>query len=146
MIIPLIDYSITVYGFSYKSHYQRIEKLLNRAARVITSSGSEYSILFQELNWKTFLCRRNYFCSIFIYKCLHKLSAKKCQNIFKYKESVLKTRAISNWELVLPNYKFTTFMNSIFYTGIQIYKKLDINIRKKQRFNNFVNALKKDFN
>jgi hypothetical protein len=36
LVLPLIDYGICVYGHTYKTHLNIIERLQKRAARVIT--------------------------------------------------------------------------------------------------------------
>ena len=69
IVQPLIDYGLPVYGFTYETHTNRIQKLQNRAARVICKTDDSYSVLFSNLNWKPFAVRRNYFSSIFIFRC-----------------------------------------------------------------------------
>ena len=68
LIQPLIDYSICDYGFTYQTHYKRIESLQRRAAHVIISSDTDISIIYKNLKWFSFIDRRNYFASIFIFR------------------------------------------------------------------------------
>ena len=69
LVMPIMDYGICVYGFTYDSHLQRIIKLQNRAVKVISFCGREYSVLFRELNWIPFIQRRNYL-SCIIMSCM----------------------------------------------------------------------------
>ena len=138
IVEPTIDYGISIYGFT-----NRIQRLLNRAARVVSQSGDEYHYLFERLYWKTFLCRRKYFSSIVIYKCLNKLSPKLCEDLFVIKETIAsKTRSATNEELSIPRKTSNQFGNSIFCTGAKLFNTLDINIRK-QDFDSFVKSLRK---
>ncbi len=51
LIFPLIDYCSIAYGFSYKTHVNRIEVLI-RAATIIAFSGftATHVPLFKQLN------------------------------------------------------------------------------------------------
>ena len=140
---PLIDYGITVYGFTFDTHIKRIQRLQNRAARVISSSNDDISLLFQNLKWNSFLKRRNYFCSIFIYKCLNKLSPELCNSFFHYKKSEIRTKSVLNSELFLPKKYSETFGKSIFYSGIILYNSLAKDIRLIPDFKKFVKLLRK---
>jgi len=39
LILPLIDYCSIAYGFTHKTHFNRIEVLKRRATTIITFSG-----------------------------------------------------------------------------------------------------------
>lgn len=143
IVQPNFDYGINIYGFTFQSHINKIQKLLNRAARVISSSDKDIKVLYEELNWKSFIDRRKYFCSIFIYKCLNNLGPELCQNLFHYKVSEIRTKSIINSELFLPKKFSETFGNSIFYTGVQIYNSLDKKIRLISNFKKFINFIRK---
>ena len=144
LVIPILDYSICVYGFTYSTHLERIVKLQRRAAHIITQSNADSMSLFESLGWKPFINRRNYFASICIYKSLNKLSANLCHKIFKYKSSDYKTRSIHNSEVHLPSSELECFRNSIFYSGVQIFNNISLEIRNNS-FNTFVTKLKNCF-
>ena len=65
IIQPKIDYGITVYSHTFGSHTKKIDRLMNRASLVISSSNQDYSTIYQELNWKQLSCRKKYFSNIF---------------------------------------------------------------------------------
>jgi hypothetical protein len=144
--MPIMDYGICVYGFTYVSHLERLVKLQKRAARIVCFSDSDYLVLFKELNWIPFIERRNYFSSIFIFKCLKKLSAFRCHSFFNLKENNRRTRSSTNNELMLPKSHLSGFLNSIFYSGVEIYNQLDVNLRKIDNFKTFVRNLKNNYN
>ena len=140
---PIIDYGINVYGFTFDTHIKRIQRLQNRAARVITSSNEDSSFLFKNLKWNSFIKRRNYFSSIFIYKCVNKLSPELCNSFFHFKKSEIRTKSILNSELFLPKKYSETFGKSIFYSGILLYNSLAQDIRLIPDFKKFVKLLRK---
>ena len=139
---PVIDYGIPIYIFTFETHINRIQRLLNRAARVVSQSTDEYLSLFDRLKWKPFQTRRKHFTSIVIYKCLHRLSPKLCQNMFWVKESKASTRSLADEELFIPKKTSNHFGNSIFCAGAKIFNTLDINIRR-QDFKTFIYSLRK---
>ena len=148
LVLPIIDYGICVYGFTYSTHLERIRRLQRRAARIITSSNDEYSVLFNELDWHTFDSRRDYFASIFIYKCINKLSANRCQSLFTFlnsNQSTRKTRSSGNEELFIPKSSLQSFKNTIFDKGLKTYNNIDKEVRKSS-FKPFVTNLKIIFN
>ena len=103
IVLPIFDYCICVYGFTYPTYLARIESLQRRAVHVIMSSDSSHFQLYEDLGWKPYIKRRNYFCYIFIYKCVNKLAANMCHNLFKVKTSEIKTKWIRNKELFYQN-------------------------------------------
>ena len=145
LVQSTIDYGISLYGFTYKTHYQRIESIQRRAVRLICRERNNVCSLYKSLNWMPFTNRRNYFCSIFIYKCLNRLNAIPCQTLFNYRQTRLRTRSCSNNELVLPNSHLQCYLNTIFYQGVKIYNSLLINIRNCESFIIFIKNVKKFF-
>ena len=144
LIQPTLDYGISLYGYTYKTHYERVDKLIKRAAKLIGPSNhiKNIDVLYKRLNWFSFEERRHYFSSIFIYRCLNKIAPNICCDFFKIKESGIHTRSASNELLVAPNPKTTAFKNTIFYTGIQHYNSLNLNLRKCRDFKKFKADLK----
>ena len=137
-----IDYCIGIYGFTFDTHIKRIQRLQNRAMRVITRSDKDYSQLFKEYNWKTFIQRRNYFSFIKIYKCLNGLAPNDCKDIFKYKDSKVKTRAVSGMEVTVPSKITESFGKSVFYSGVIEYNKLNKDIRSEKDFKIFIRKIR----
>ena len=141
IVQPIIDYGINIYGFTYSSHINKIQSLQNRAAKIITNCDNT-SHSFTELKWKTFNERRNYFSSIYIFKCLNRLSSHNSEDFFKFKRSSIRTRSITNNELELPNIRLNVYKNSIFYSGINVYNSLNFNVRNVNVLNTFIRLLR----
>lgn len=139
---PIIDYSICCYGFTYRTHYNRIETLQRRALRAITGSDEHHSILYKSLNIFPFTLRKSYFALIFIFKCLNKLTPEICHNFFKIKTNNQRTRSVINKELIIPSTRLTVYKNTIFYSGAEMYNQLDLNIRNISSVKKFVLNIK----
>ena len=73
-IQPFIDYCILIWGHSSASKLNRIQKLQNRAARIIKNSY-DFNIsgltIVKDLNWSNVSQRRDYINNLLIYKCLY---------------------------------------------------------------------------
>jgi hypothetical protein len=149
LIQPLFDYGIALFGYTFKDHYSVLEKLQKKAAKIITFTEfthQDLNSLYKRLKWMSFDLRKRYFSSIFIYRCINSMSPSLCRPTFKLKDSALRTRSVSNGELVLPNFKKEICRKSVFYSGVNDFNNIDINIRKIQNFKPFVTKLKHFFN
>ena len=138
-----VDYCITVYGYGVNSQIEDIEKQQRRAARMIAKSNQNIIEIYRQLNWKSFTQRRNYFTSIFIYKCLNGLSPEMCLNMFSFNRRGKNTRSESRSDLVLPLIKTRTIENSIFYNGVKVYNSLPTVLRNNSCFKTFISLLKR---
>ena len=72
IIQPKFDYAITIWGYTCDNNLHKIQRLQNRAARIITGNydyvttrGTE---LVRRLRWMCVTQRRNYFMSILTYR------------------------------------------------------------------------------
>ncbi len=121
LIFPLIDYCSIAYGFTYKTHVNRIEVLIRRAARIITTSGLTASDvpLFQQLNWKPFEERLRTSLK-YIFKSLHGMAADTSSGLFNYMNHT-RSRRFDNFMLQLPNIKSNFLQNTIFYKGVKLW-------------------------
>ena len=74
LIQSIIDYGITLWGFSGKENVKKILRFQKRCARLITGEfdydvSSQY--LIQSLNWLNIKERIEYFVSVTMYKCIN---------------------------------------------------------------------------
>ena len=73
-IQPFTDYCILIWGHSSASNLNRIQKLQNRAPRIIKNSY-DFNIsgltIVKDLNWLNVSQRRDYINNLLIYKCLY---------------------------------------------------------------------------
>ena len=71
IIQPKFDYAITIWGYACDNNLHKIQRLPNRAARIVTGNydyvtarGTE---LVKRLEWMCVTQRRDYFMSILMY-------------------------------------------------------------------------------
>jgi hypothetical protein len=135
-------YASNLWGFTYKSNVKRLELVQKRAAKTILfKKGDQNSApLFKELKWLKIENLINFRAFIFIFKSINKLLCEPSNDLFKFNERRI-TRSQNLNHLFLQNYKLQYCRNSIFYKGIELWNKLELNIRSLKKFNQFKNNL-----
>ena len=70
---PCIDYCITIWGYAAVKHLNKVQRIMNRAARMITGN-CDYDIrggeILKHLGLMNFKARRDYFMSALVFKCV----------------------------------------------------------------------------
>ena len=102
IIQPKIDYAITLWGYTCQQNLYKIQRLQNRAAKIV-SGNYDYVItrgieLVKSLQWMNVHQRRDYFMSILMFKCIHGLAPDYlCNEITMQNEiSERTTRSLSS--------------------------------------------------
>ena len=78
IIQPRFDYAITItlWGFSSKYKLSKVQRLQNRAARIIT--GDYVHVrgidIVNNLKWMNVIQRRDYVVALYVFKCIHGMS------------------------------------------------------------------------
>ena len=80
IVQPRLDYAIAIWGFTSQQNISKVQRLQNRAARIIT--GNHDSVhrptrginIVKQLNWMNVVQRRDYFIALSMFKCIHGLS------------------------------------------------------------------------
>ena len=85
LVLPHFDYYCEVWDTINFTLCNRLQKLQNRAARIIVGRINEHGqseLALAELNWKTLSERRAQFVASQMYKITHDLAPKRLSNIF----------------------------------------------------------------
>ena len=84
LIQPLFDYCVAVWGNLNKGLASKIQKLQNRAARVITFQGydTRSEDLLELLNWDNLALRRNKRLCLLMYDTIHKKVPQYLSDLF----------------------------------------------------------------
>lgn len=73
-IQPVIDYAICSWGFTYDYNINKVQRMQNLAARIVTGNfdyvNSRGVEILKSLGWMTVKQRRNYFTLLLMFKCL----------------------------------------------------------------------------
>ena len=104
--------------------------------------------MFPQLEWDTLESRCNYFKSLLIYKSLNDLAPLYLRNKFSYisENHMVNTSRAAAGLLALPpcsNGNDTEYFRSSFgYSGVEIWNRLDYNVRMSPDINVFKNLYK----
>ena len=120
IIQPHFDYAISVWGQTSKSNINALQRLQNRAARIITGIydwTESVSKLITALGWMTIEQRVKYFTLILTYKCLNGKAPSYLTDTFTIHESVYNTRLCDGFNLTPPKVNIELFKHSFLFTG-----------------------------
>ena len=87
-LLPLFDYGDVIYSSTFKKHTDKLQKLQNRAGRIILKVKPEHHVSVSEmhnaLNWQLLDKRRLDHSLVFMYKILNDLTSTYLRNEFQY--------------------------------------------------------------
>ena len=143
----LIDYCITVWGFSSNRNLDLVQRLQNRAARIILGNYSRDVRgidLVKELGWFNIRQRRDYFTGILVYKALNGLSTEYMSDLFTYVRDVnlCNTRSVSDNTLIIPKVNKHVFSQSIQVCGPRTWNILPSEVRNSNSLCLFKTSLR----
>ena len=88
LILPLFDYGDVIYSSSFTKYTDKLQKLQNRAARIILKVKFEHHVSVPEmhnaLHWQLLDERRHNHSLVFMYKILNDLTPTYLRNEFEY--------------------------------------------------------------
>ena len=129
IVQPHIDYCITVWGYAPDVHTNRVQKLQNRIARLLTNNydwNTSPLHLLESLNIMTVTQRRDYFNCILVYRCLNGTApnylADLLNNVSVF--NMYETRNVDANMLYVPQPRIELFKQSFQYTGPQCFNRL----------------------
>jgi hypothetical protein len=90
LVQPHFSYCCSVWDNCNKTYAEKLQKLQNRAARVLTFSSYDINAdsLFEKLNWKTLSFQRKVQKAVMVYKSLNGLTPYYMHSMFTDRESV----------------------------------------------------------
>ena len=139
-------YCSLVWGNCGKILSNKLQKLQNRAARVITSSNFDVDVdsLFHKLSWKDLKSQRQIQNALMVFKSLNGL-------VPEYPTSKFIKRNESNYSLrdsvnkLVPFPRTNDMKNSFSYSGATLWNSLPCNIRESGSLNQFKRLLYQNF-
>ena len=146
LVQPHFDYYSLVWGNCGKTLSNKLQKLQNRAARVITSSNFDVDVdsLFHKLSWKDLKSQRQIQNALMVFKSLNGL-------VPEYPTSKFVKRNESNYSLrdsvneLVPFPRTNDMKNSFSYSGATLWNSLPCNIRESGSLNQFKSLLYHNF-
>ena len=124
----------------------RLQKLQNRAARVITGRKNEHGqseLALNELKWKTLKERRTQFVASLMYKITHDLAPKQLIDIFqKTPSSQHYNLRGSATNLYLPKPKTEYLKKGLNYREAKLWNSLPDRLRNKYSLSQFNSSVR----
>jgi hypothetical protein len=148
IVLPILDYSLVLWGYTYSNHINRLITLQKRAIRVMTFSrfDAHSEPLFEKLDIMPLKKRLLFNSSIYIYKALNSLCSLNSIKFFSFKTQRSSCRSANKLELFVPFTRLTVFQNTIFVKGVKIYNSIDLKIRSVDKLSKFISYLKLSLN
>lgn len=143
IVQPHFDYCSVVWGDCAKGLTDRLQKLQNRAARIITFSSydSNADALFRELGWQKLCDQRNISKSILMYNSLHNRVPAYLSERFTMCDNQRYNLRNSENKLTLPLPRTEFGKRSFSYSGAVLWNNLTANLRQSPSLSYFKSEL-----
>ena len=140
LVRPYFDYCCEVWDVFGETHSKRLQKLQNRAARVIlgVSNDVNHTIALHALGWEPLKMERKKAKGKMMYKILNKMGPQSLINLFFYKSDRTEyhRRDISS-RLCLPKPRTDNTKNSFMYDGAKIWNSVPKDIGESKSRSSF---------
>ena len=125
LVQPYFNYCSEVWWHCNKSLSNKLQKLQNRAARILTFSSYDTSAdpLLEQLNWKRLDTRRQIQVATMVYKSIHGLAPDYLGSLFTNYNPPYNLRN-SEGKLAVPLSRTNFLKNSFSYNGAVIWNSL----------------------
>ena len=144
LIQPHFDYCNVVWGNCNKGLSEKLQRLQNRAARILMSASYDSNLddLFRALGWRRLHYQRLEQKSILMYKTLHGMTPDYLRSRFVYRDNARAYR-LRNTEnkLVLPQPRTDYLKRSFLYSGAQLWNNLPVDLRQASSLTDFKSTL-----
>jgi hypothetical protein len=145
LIQPHFDYCCEVWDELGKGVGERLQKLQNRAARLIMNFKNEHgqSILARTaLGWTSLEERRALMKAKLMYKTVNQLAPQRLRNIFQFSNSVNSYNLRgSSTGFFIPRPRTEFEKKSFSYSGAKLWNRIPENIRNSISYNSFCKNL-----
>ena len=138
-----------VWGNCGKTLASKLQKLQNRAARVLTFSSYDTNAddLFELLGWKKLDCQRQIQKAVMVYKSLNGLAPDYLRSKFVDRSSVTSySLRDTECKLTIPFPRTNHRKNSFSYNGAVLWNGLPNELRQAQTLRSFRAGCKRFFN
>ena len=138
LVLPYFDYCSAVWDGLCNRLADKVQKLQNRAARVILKAkyDTSSSILRNRLSWDTLAIRRKKQKAVLMYKCLNGLVPNYLQNLFTHRCTSYNLRN-QEYKITLPKPRTDFLKRSFSYSGAKLWNDLPLSIRSSSSLAKF---------
>ena len=148
LVQPHLDYGITLFGHKMSYNNNWLQRLQNRAARIVTKNydyenNSGINIV-NDLQWMTVAKRFNYFTGILMFKALHSLLPQSmCGQFLQLREfHKYNTRNALSDCITLPKPRTNYLKYSLAYHGAYYWNSVPLQLRRIDSLHEFKSQFK----
>ena len=144
LVLPHFDYCSTIWGNCGVVLRNKLQKLQNRAARIITRSGYEVrsTEILSSLGWCDLETRRNRQKSAVMYKVINGIAPDYLQELFvPVNEAHNYNLRFSDMNVKIPQPHTEYLRRSLSYSGARLWNSLPSTIKSLPNLNNFNNVI-----
>ena len=143
LLQPHFDYCNIVWGNCRITLLNKIQKLQNRTARVLTYSNYDANAghLFELLGWKNLASQQQIQGATMVFKSLHGLAPDYLCSKFERRETAYNLRDSEN-KLNVPLPRTNYYKNSFSYSGATLWNSLPRDIRQAESLELFKSLIK----
>ena len=135
------DYCSVVGGNCGKTLRDKLQRLQNRAARVLTNSncGVDASILLNDLGWQNLETQWQIQKAVMVYKSLNCLASDYMSSKFILRSDLFSSYNLGDSEnkLAVPLPRTNYYRNSFCYSGAVLWNNLPTDVRKAKSLTGF---------
>ena len=136
LILPLFDYCDIAWSNLLQQDIDRLQRLQNRSARIITRC-SRSSEAIEQLRRPTLSSRRSYHMAKLVFLCLHSLVPSYFSLYFTRFSNIHNYSTRQSMRLSLLNVKQNFGKRTFLFTGAKIFNKLPLNIVRNENIQTF---------
>ena len=140
------EYCKELWGNCNKGLSDKLQKLQNRAARILMSAGYDSNLddLFRALGWRKLYHQRLDKKSIMMHKTLNGMTPEYLRSSFVFRDN-LNSYHLRNTEntLTLPQPRTDYLKKSSSYSGAQLWNSLPIELQQATSLNDFKTKLRR---
>ena len=140
LIEPILSYTDTAWGELSVASSKSLQRLQNRAARIILKSDSSRDT-FNVLGWTDLETNRKIHKCVLVFKCLHNLVPQYLSNYFIRNYNVHGY----NTDLHLPKPKLSLGKRTFRFSGTALFNSLPCKIQQAVSLSSFKNLVKAHF-
>ena len=143
LILPHFDYCSPVWDCLSSQSSDKLQKLQNRAARVITKLPFDTSsnLLLDSLKWEKLSLRRKKQKALIMYKTIHDLAPEYLQRLFSQRDAEYNLRNLEG-KLTLPKPNTNYLKRSFCYSGACLWNNLPQYLRNADSIGQFKRTIK----
>ena len=143
IILPNIDYAVSVWGYCSQKNRALIKRLQHRASRIIMRNfdyiDTRGEDLMKQLGMQSLETRRDYFTAIMMYKIINETAPNRLIDSINHMKDIhgIQTRSSASNDVQIPEVKYEIFRNSFKYQGSILWNSLPPQLRSAKTVHSF---------